>query len=93
MKYAIASKCIYYRNGMCYFLISDPQPCKLCVNFVSADPKLKRDLKINKPVVTFYDLIVNDPRYRALFPTMGTSIQMSLYSRPEKLPEDQEEHE
>ncbi len=90
MKYAVASKCIHYRDGMCYLLISDPQPCKLCVNFVSADPKLKKELKISKPVVTFYDLIVNDPRYRALFPASGHTMQMSLYSRPEKLPDNEE---
>ena len=90
MKYAMASRCIYHRNGMCYFLISDPQPCRLCVNFVSADPKLKKELKINKPVVTFYDLIMSDPRYRALFPASGTAVQMSLYSRAEKLPDNEE---
>ncbi len=89
MKHAIASKCIYNRGGVCYFLISDPQPCKLCVNFVSADPKLKKELKINKPLVTFYDLIINDPRYRAMFPKSGRAMQMSLYSRTEKLPDDE----
>ena len=92
MKYTLASKCIYNRNGMCYFLASDPKPCTLCANFVSADPDLKEELKINKPVITFYDLIMKDPRYRALFPKSGRSIQMSLgslYSRANKLPENE----
>ena len=95
MKYSIASKCIYNRGGMCYFLVSDPQPCKLCVNFATADPGLKKELKIEKALITFYDLIMKDPRYRAMFPTSGTSIQMNLYShvRSEKLPEDKEKHQ
>jgi hypothetical protein len=91
MKYSLASKCIYYRDGMCYFLVSDPQPCNLCFNFVSADPVLKRELKIHKPVITFYDVIMKDSRYRALFPKSGTSVQMSLgslYSGSNELPED-----
>ncbi len=96
MKYSLASKCIYNRGGMCYFLVSEPQPCSLCFNFVSADPKLKRELKISKPVVTFYDLIMSDSRYRALFPQSGTSVQMSLgslYSGTNKLPENEEENQ
>ncbi len=91
MKYSLASKCIYYRDGMCYFLVSDPQPCNLCFNFVSVDPVLKRELKIHKPVITFYDVIMKDSRYRALFPKSGTSVQMSLgslYSGSNELPED-----
>lgn len=93
MKYSIASRCIYYRDGLCYFLASDPRPCTLCFNFASADPKLKRELRIDKPVITFYDLIVGDSRYRALFPSSGTSVQMSLgslYSGPNELPEDED---
>ncbi len=93
MKYSIASRCIYYRDGMCYFLASDPRPCTLCFNFASADPKLKRELKIDKPVITFYDLIMGDSRYRALFPSSGTSVQMSLgslYSGSNKLPDDED---
>jgi len=92
MKYSLATKCIYHRDGMCYFLVSDPQPCTLCFNFASVDPKLKKELKINKPVVTFYDVIMKDSRYRALFPKSGTSVQMSLgslYSGANELPEDE----
>lgn len=94
MKYSIASKCIYNRGGICYFLISDPQPCKLCVNFASVDPVLKKELKVDKPIVTFYDLIMKDSRYRSMFPTSGTSMQMNLYShvRSEKLPDNEEEN-
>ncbi|AGB04628.1 hypothetical protein AciM339_0748 [Aciduliprofundum sp. MAR08-339] len=93
MKYSIASRCIYYRDGMCYFLASDPRPCTLCFNFASADPKLKRELKIDKPVITFYDLIMGDSRYRALFPSSGTSVQMSLgslYPGSNELPDDED---
>ncbi len=93
MKYSIASRCIYHRDGMCYFLASDPRPCTLCFNFASADPKLKRELKIDKPVITFYDLIMGDSRYRALFPSSGTSVQMSLgslYSGSNELPDNED---
>ncbi len=93
MKYSVSSKCIYNRDGMCYFLVSDPQPCKLCFNFISADPSLKKELKITKPVVTFYDLMMEDSRYRALFPKSGTAVQMSLgslYSGSNELPEDED---
>lgn len=93
MKHTLSSKCIYHREGLCYFLVSDPEPCTLCPNFASADPKLKRELKISKPVVTFYDLITHDPRYRALFPQSGTAVQMSLgslYSRSNELPDNEE---
>ena len=93
MKFYVASKCIYYRNGLCYFLASDPKSCTLCFNFASADPQLKKELKINKPVVTFYDLIMKDSRYRALFPKSGASVQMSLgslYPGSNELPEDEE---
>ena len=65
----------------------------LCFNFASADPQLKRELKINKPVVTFYDIIMKDSRYRALFPRTGTSVQMSLgslYPGTNELPDDEE---
>ncbi len=89
MNYRMASKCIYNRGGMCYFLVSDPQPCKLCVNFVSADPSLLRELKTKKPIVTFYDLVMNDPRYRAMFPRSGTEIQLSLNAGTYELPEDE----
>ncbi len=91
MKYTMASKCIYNRGGMCYFLVSDPKPCTMCVNFVSADPALKRELKITKPVVTFYDLLMKDSRYRAMFPKSGSEMQMSLNSRAYELPDDEDE--
>ena len=96
MKFSVASKCIYHRDGLCYFLASDPKPCTLCFNFASADPQLKKELKISKPVVTFYDLIIKDSRYRALFPKSGTSVQMSLgslYSGSNELPEDEEQYD
>ena len=90
MKYSMASKCIYNRGGMCYFLVSDPKPCTLCVNFVSADPSLKKEGKSSKPLVTFYDLVLHDPRYRAMFPRSGTEIQLSLSnSGPYELPDDE----
>ena len=93
MKYSVASKCIYYRDGLCYFLASDPQPCTLCFNFASADPQLKKEIRVNAPVVTFFDLVTKDSRYRALFPKSGTSVQMSLgslYPGSDELPEDEE---
>ncbi len=93
MKFSVASRCIYNRDGMCYFLISDPQPCSLCFNFASADPQLKKELKISKPVVTFFDLITKDSRYRALFPKSGNAVQMSLgslYPGSNELPENEE---
>ncbi len=88
MKYTMASKCIYNRGGMCYFLISDPQPCTLCVNFISADPALKKEIKTTKSLVTYYDLVLKDPRYRAMFPKNGNEMQMTLNSRTHKLPDD-----
>ncbi len=92
MKSKVASMCIYNRKGMCYLLVSAPEPCRgVCVNFASVHPKLLRDLKTTKPVVTFYDLITSDPRYRAMFPRSGRNIQLSLlYSGTEELPEDEE---
>ncbi len=91
MKFTMASKCIYNRGGMCYFLVSDPKPCTMCVNFCSSDPALKRELKINKPVVTFYDLLMKDSRYRAMFPKSGSEMQMSLNSGAYELPHDENE--
>ncbi len=94
MKYSMASKCIYNRGGMCYFLVSDPHPCTLCVNFVSADSRLKKEVGSTKPLITFYDLILSDPRYRAMFPRKGTEIQMSILEPGRyKLPDDEHEHE
>ncbi len=96
MKYSLATKCIHHRGGLCYFLISAPNECKMCVNFVSADPEIKRKFGAgDRAVVTFYDIIKKDPRYRAMFPQSGTSVQMSLgLYEPgrDELPEDEEQH-
>ncbi len=90
MYYSMASKCIYNRGGMCYFLVSDPQPCKLCVNFASGDPSLLKELKTSKAIATYYDLIMSDTRYRAMFPRNDREMQMSLNSRTYELPDDED---
>ncbi|NPA74881.1 MAG: hypothetical protein GXO25_02220 [Euryarchaeota archaeon] len=90
MQYSMASKCMYNRGGKCYFLISEPQPCQLCVNFASADPSLLKELKIKKSIATYYDLIMSDPRYRAMFPRSDNEMQLSLNSRAYELPDDED---
>jgi len=71
-------KCIYNRNGKCYFLASEASECKLCPNFVSADPSLLREFKINRPVITHYDIISSDPAYKRIFGG-GKGIQKTLF--------------
>jgi hypothetical protein len=60
------------------------------VNFVSADPTLLKELKIKKSVVTYYDLIAGDPRYRGMFPQSDNEMQLSLYSGSYELPDDED---
>lgn len=50
-------QCIYNRNGKCYFLASAPTSCEICLNFTSANDRLKYVLEVSKPIVTYYDLI------------------------------------
>ena len=91
MKFTMASKCIHNRGGMCYFLMSEPQPCSMCVNFVSADPVILKELKIKKSVVSYYDMVIADPRYRAMFPQSDNEVQLSLSdSRTYELPDDED---
>ncbi|MCD6106095.1 MAG: hypothetical protein DRN14_03210 [Thermoplasmata archaeon] len=77
MKTSITKYCMFHRKGMCYFLASEPRPCTLCPNFASASPELKKKLGIDKPVITFWDLVKHDPRLRAFFRDR-TTMQMTL---------------
>lgn len=73
-----STQCIYNRNGLCFFLVSAPSECKMCLNFTSADPSLKNSLEVDKPLVTYYDLLTYNPSYKKMFG--GRGVQQTLDS-------------
>ncbi len=77
MKASVARYCMFHRKGKCYYLASDPGPCSLCPNFVSTSPELKKKLGVDKPVLTFWDLVQHDPRLKSFFRDR-TTMQMTL---------------
>jgi len=62
---ALKERCFFNRHGICYFLVSDPEPCQeVCANFTSFDDALRKKvnarlsakdkIKKNKPVSAFH---------------------------------------
>ncbi len=70
--------CMHYREGKCYFVVSNPTKCKLCFNFVTTDPEIKKKYGITDPVVTLYDIIKEDKVMRAMFPESGDAVQTTF---------------
>lgn len=43
---SLKERCFFNRHGICYFLVSDPEPCnEVCANFTSFDAALRK--KVN----------------------------------------------
>lgn len=78
MDHPISSSCMFNRNGMCYFVISYPTKCNLCYNFLTSDPEIKRKYKINKPLVSLYDIVKVDKSFKTLFPESGEEVQTTF---------------
>lgn len=78
MDVPIASKCIYNRQGMCYFIVSYPTKCSLCYNFVTADASIKRKYGLSKSLVTLYDIVKVDKSFKTLFPSSRDEIQTTF---------------
>ncbi|MGC8663864.1 MAG: hypothetical protein ACP5SF_05225 [Thermoplasmata archaeon] len=75
MDVPLASKCIFHREGKCYFVISYPTKCNLCFNFVTSDPGIKRKYGFNKTMISLYDILKVDKSFKTLFPSSGDEIQ------------------
>ncbi len=70
--------CIHYRDGDCYFVVSNPTKCKLCFNFTTFDPEVKKKYGITDPVVTLYSILKEDKVMRAMFPESGDAVQTTF---------------
>ena len=78
MEKPLENNCIHFREGKCYFVISNPVPCRLCFNFVTFDQKIKNKYRVSKDFTTLYDIIKEDKTFRSLFPESGDRIQTTL---------------